>query len=184
MLYLVTIIIAMSSILYELAFSQVLSSILGGTLLQYIMTIGFYVAFLGFGSLFYEKINYRFKNNLKLFLIIEFSIISISIISPFLILEISNIISGNLLMIISYIIISLIGFLSGLELPLLMDSYNDKINSYSGKILAYDFFGTFLGTILFPLILIPYINILYIPATISILNIFGVFIYLIRNKLR
>ena len=78
--------------------------------------------------------------------------------------------------------ISLIGFLSGIELPLLMDIFNNNNNSYSGLILALDFFGTFLGTILFPLILIPYFNFIQIPAIIGCLNLSSLFIIIFKSN--
>lgn len=181
MLLLITVIVAMSSILYELAFAQVLSSIIGGTITQYILTIGFYVSFLGFGSLFHGKISQKFKNQYIFFIIIEILLIVISVSSPFFILKVSDF-NITLIYILSYTIISAIGFLSGLELPTLMDLYNNKINSYSGKILAYDFFGTFLGTIIFPLVLIPNFNILYIPIIIALFNLFAIGLTIIKGN--
>lgn len=178
---LVTFIVAMSSILYELAFAQILSSILGGTTLQYILTIGFFVSFLGFGSLFYNKIILKFQKN-SFFLLIEFLLIVTGVLSPLILNYLSSTdLNIYILYIVAYLLISFIGFLSGMELPFLMDQFNNKKFSYSGKVLAFDFFGTFLGTIIFPLILIPYFNLLKIPSIIALINVIGVIFFLIKK---
>lgn len=180
MILLITFIVAMSSILYELTFAQLMSSILGGTIFQYILTIGFFVTFLGFGSLYYNKIVSLSKlKKTSFFLTLELSLIIISSTSPFILKYLNdNNYSFILMYIVSYTVISIIGFLSGLELPFLMDLFNKKEFSYSGKVLAFDFFGTFLGTILFPLIFIYYFNILTVPIIVASFNMIAIILFL------
>lgn len=186
MLLLTTLIIAMSSILYELALAQLSSALLGGTIMQYSLTIGFYVFSLGLGSLFYGKFLTKTKDKNMLFLIIETCIIIISALFPFLIYFLHQDINYVLLYILIYTSISLIGFISGIELPLLMDVYNNEENSYSGKILSFDFFGTFIGTILFPVLLIKLFHIITIPFYITFINLIAIIIIFkrINNKVK
>lgn len=182
MFKIITLIVAMSSILYELTLAQLSSAFLGGTLQQYILTIGFYVFFLGVGSLYYGKNSLKINNKIKYFINLELILILSGVIFPLILYLSFDIISLIFLYIIVYSIISLIGFLSGIELPLLMDIFNDNNNSYSGLILAFDFFGTFFGTILFPLVLIPNFNFIQIPAIIGFLNLSSLFLIVFKSK--
>lgn len=182
MFKIITLIVAMSSILYELTLAQLSSAFLGGTLQQYTLTIGFYVFSLGVGSLYYGKINKTIKNKITYFINLEFILILSGVSFPFILYYSSSHLSLVFLYVFIYTMISLIGFLSGIELPLLMDIFNNNNNSYSGLILALDFFGTFLGTVLFPLVLIPYFNFIQIPAIIGCLNLSSLLLIIFKSS--
>lgn len=196
LLYLVTVFVAMASILYEMLLAQSLSTVMGNTALRYNVTIGIYIAAMGFGALFYKKIisGGRLINS---FLKVELLLSFIGGISPALVLIIdylANKFSGFAgihfyhpiiqipIFTINHILIFLIGFVSGLELPLLIDIAKKLSSSKNNHVLAFDYFGTLIGAIIFPLILLPSFSLFGLGFTISFLNILVAVIVSIKLK--
>jgi spermidine synthase len=136
---------ALSSLLYELIFAQILTIYLGGTALRYASIIGIYTLFLGFGNLFY---GYFLKASKKLFLIIELLIIVFGLSCPLLFLSFHQTPTWAL-----YAAPILIAFLSGLELPLIFELCESKEKEI--KALAYDYIGMLVAALLFPVVLLP-----------------------------
>jgi len=167
MIYLSTIILSGASLLYESLIAQMMASIVGGTNIQYIMIIGVYTCFLGLGGLYYSR-----KKNIDI-VSVELSLITVGSMFPFVLflMEQNNI---NIWLVYSTGIFFaiLIGFLSGLELPLLMEEYKNEHNVFSSSIYGLDFIGSFIGIISFPLIL-PYLNLLSIGIIIAVFNLIG-----------
>lgn len=184
LIYLVTVITACCSILYELLLAQALSTTMGNTALRYNTTVGLYIAAMGFGALLYKRFVKRdvLEEFIKFELILSliggaapilalvfdyaFNNISKSSGTPFF----SNWIQMPLFT-INHILIIVIGFLSGLELPLLIDmgkKFDKRKGSY---VLAYDYFGTLIGAILFPIIILPQLHIFTIGYVVSAMNI-------------
>ena len=172
MIYVITFFVAFASILYEMILSQFAIAILGGTIFQHIITTSIYISFLGFGSIFYLKNSY-FQNN-KNFELIEYLLIISSSLSVPTILFLSN---YQYINVIIYFIVSIIGFLSGIELPMLMDIYSKKQNNFSQLILSIDFLGTFFGIIFFIFYLIPYENLLLHIYIVSFINFIALIFY-------
>ena len=114
LLMLTTLIISGCSMCYELIISAVSSYLLGNSTLQYSITIGLYMAALGFGS----YISKFFQKNLfPIFVTIELSIGVIGGVSS-LLLFLSNIYISNYA-VVMYIEIILIGTLAGAEIPIM-----------------------------------------------------------------
>ncbi|OQW51586.1 MAG: hypothetical protein A4S09_10180 [Proteobacteria bacterium SG_bin7] len=79
--------------------------------------------------------------------------------------------------IVSYLIILGIAFLTGFELPLIMNMANDP--SAAIEILSYDFGGMFAATVLFPFFLLPELGIFATLNFCLILNL-GSMLYVLR----
>ncbi len=178
-----TFFLATCSILYELLLAQSLSSTMGNTALRYNTTIGLYIASMGIGALLFHKL---FKEKLgEKLLKVELLLALIGGIAPVLVLSndmVLNLLSNKLgfhffgffsqsiLSVLNYGLIIIIGFLSGLELPLLIE-IGKKINKKMGiRLLAIDYLGTFFGVILFPLILFPKLSLFTIGYLVAFLN--------------
>lgn len=170
--------LATASMLYELILAQILNISLGGTIFQYTITIGIYATSLGVGSLVYQISNQTiFKNKDNSLYAIELIIAFLGISSVFFAYILQYyFFTYNLPLIgfqlIIYFLIFSIGFLSGLELPLLMDITNKNSNSFESNILFVDYLGTLMGCILFPLLFIPFFNLietLFITAAFNLL---------------
>jgi len=61
--YLITLIVAYCSIVYELLMAQTLSALLGNTVLRYSVTIGVYLASLGVGAMLCKKSDEQSSTN-------------------------------------------------------------------------------------------------------------------------
>lgn len=157
--------LAFCSFFYELSLAQLLSSLLGGTNLQYAITVGIFTFSLGLGTLFYGRIKKRFQTD-YIFFRTEIILIFTVLISPFMMILLSQ----TSFWFIIYIPIFLIGTLTGVELPLLIDQREDKFT----KILAADYLGMIASSLIFPLLFFPFFGLLpglYIVSTINLFTI-------------
>ncbi len=153
LLMLTTLIISGCSMCYELIISAVSSYLLGNSTLQYSITIGLYMAALGFGS----YISKYFKKNLfNVFVTIELSIGVVGGVSSIL-LFLSNIYISNYA-VMMYLEIILIGTLAGAEIPIMTRIIEEDEKNLSvtlSSIFSFDYIGGLLGAVAFPLLLLP-----------------------------
>ncbi len=177
---LTTLIISGCSMCYELIISAVSSYLQRNSTLQYSITIGLYMAALGFGS----YISRYFKKNLfNVFVTIELSIGVAGGLSS-LLLFLSNIYISNYV-VVMYLEIILIGMLAGAEIPIMTRIIEEDEKNLSvtlSSIFSFDYIGGLLGAIAFPLLLLPHLGffstsflcgLLNITAAILILQRFG-----------
>lgn len=153
LLMLTTLIISGCSICYELIISAVSSYLLGDSTLQYSVTIGLYMSAMGLGS-FISK--YMKKHLFDWFVLIEIGVGVMGGISA-LILFLANLYLDSY-QLIMYGEIIVIGTFVGVEIPLLTriiegDAENLRITISS--IFSFDYIGGLLGSIAFPLLLLP-----------------------------
>lgn len=153
LLMLTTLIISGCSICYELIISAVSSYLLGDSTLQYSVTIGLYMSAMGLGS-FISK--YMKKNLFDWFVLIEIGVGIMGGISA-LILFLANLYLDQY-QLVMYGEIIIIGTFVGVEIPLLTriiegDAENLRITLSS--IFSFDYIGGLLGSIAFPLLLLP-----------------------------
>lgn len=195
MVYLLTVIVACCSILYEFLLAQSISTTMGNTALRYNLTIGLFIASMGFGALLYKKI--ISKDYFKEFVKVELMLSFVGGIAPVLVLIIDFLFNGLArqfgvsffspwvqvpLFTINHLLIVAIGFLSGLELPLLMDISKEFKITKGHFVLAFDYLGTLAGAIAFPLIILPSLHIFTVGYVISLVNILVAFF--IMNKMK
>lgn len=195
-IYLVTITTACCSVLYELLLAQALSTTMGNTALRYNTTIGLYIAAMGFGALLYKK--FVKKDVFQEFVKYELLLSIIGGVAPVMALVFDyafNRISHSTgisffsnwiqvpLFTMNHALIVIIGFLSGLELPLLIDMgkmFDKKKGSF---VLAFDYFGTLIGAILFPIVIVPQLHIFTIGYIVSLMNILVAFLVMTKLKI-
>lgn len=153
LLMLTTLIISGCSICYELIISAVSSYLLGDSTLQYSVTIGLYMSAMGLGS-FISK--YMKKHLFDWFVLIEIGVGVMGGISA-LILFLANLYLDSY-QLVMYGEIIIIGTFVGVEIPLLTriiegDAENLRITISS--IFSFDYIGGLIGSIAFPLLLLP-----------------------------
>lgn len=197
LIYLITVITAGGSILYEFLLAQALSTTMGNTILRYSTTIGLYIAAMGFGALLYKRIIK--KDVLEEFVRLELFLSLLGGIAPILALIFdysfnqiakmsgtpffSSLIQSPLF-VFNHLLIIGIGFLSGLELPLLIDM-GKKFDKRKGNyVLAFDYLGTLIGAIIFPLFILPMFHLFTIGYIVSALNILVAFFVMSKFKLK
>lgn len=155
--YLFTLLLAFCSLFYELVYAQVLSVCLGGTKNQYLTIIALFTCALGFGSIVQARLKQKYSLR-KTFFLIEVLLTLLGSLGPFFITWILQPGEGQqwlmLKVLTSYLVVFIIGFLSGFEIPCLFAMVKDA----QGKILAFDYLGMLVASISFPFFFLPHLG--------------------------
>lgn len=160
--------LAFCSIAYEFLLAQALAAFLDNTVLRYSVTIGLYMFAMGFGAMFAE--GRLVKRPLRTLLYVEIALTVIGASVMFLLFSFEIWQWGRAMMMVAgHTLIVLIGVLSGLEIPLLMHLSGDE-GPDDTKILAFDYFGAFLGTICFAFLFYPRLGLVPTAFFVSLCN--------------
>ncbi|MCG6971206.1 MAG: polyamine aminopropyltransferase, partial [Gammaproteobacteria bacterium] len=177
-------IVALCGITYELIIGAVSSYLLGNSVYQFSLTIGFFMFAMGLGS-YFSKLFLR--NLLANFVWVE---IAISIIGGLCSLSLFIAFSGvhALYTPIMYFFIIVIGTLVGLEIPLLTRilSQKEMIRKSIANVLSLDYVGALIGSVAFPLLLLPNLGLIRASFAIGLINIATAIInlYYFRDHLK
>ncbi|NVM21971.1 MAG: hypothetical protein HWN68_09360 [Desulfobacterales bacterium] len=194
--YVITLIVACCSIVYELLMAQTLSAIMGNTVLRYSITIGVYLASLGVGAILCghsEKDSVLRLVRIEIFLSLigGLSVIMIHMLASVqrYAINTSLFFQGTMggpvpavsFFVLTHLIIVAIGVLSGYEVPLLIAMRKLEIQSRRdgnpsaavNVVLGVDYFGSLLGAVIFPLVLLPRLGIFSISYMSGLLNGFA-----------
>ena len=162
-------VMAFASISYELVIAQVMTSLFGGTVYQYSLSLGIYMLALGVGSI---AMGDDSKDPLKKFLHVETCLAAMGAVGPIAVLVFETYFFSGALF--AYLWLAILGFLSGIEIPLLIllaTKHSLQKDRVEKSVLVWDYAGAFLGCILFPLITLPLLGISYGSLFCSIANI-------------
>lgn len=172
-------IIATCGLIYELIAGTLASYLLGDSVTQFSTIIGVYLFSMGLGSWISK---YFDKNLLGWFIRIEILVglvggTSSSIL--FLVFE-----SVSSFRIILYGLISITGILVGLEIPILMRILKDRFEfkDLVSKVFTFDYIGALIASLVFPLLLIPYLGIVRTAYLFGMLNVLVALITCINFK--
>lgn len=146
--------VALSGMLYELSFAHFLSALVGGTLLQYSITIGIFTFALGVSTILSQRF-VRLSFEAVQSALISTVVLSI-LLFQWLFQQQQEGIFG-LWIYGAYLPVFLVGLLTGLEFPILARALNEKDTV---QVFAADYVGMFVATILFPLLLLPKLGLL------------------------
>lgn len=182
LLMLTTLIISGCSICYELIISAVSSYLVGDSVLQFSVTIGLYMSAMGLGSYISKFLK---KDLFNKFVIVEIGVGIIGGISS-LILFLSNlyIVAYPLVM---YIEIIIIGTFVGVEIPLLtriIENDADNLRVTLSSIFSFDYIGGLIGSIAFPLILLPQLGYFATAFLTGAMNIFAAMLIVFKYSSR
>lgn len=145
--------LAASGMLYELALAQLLGVVAGGTLVQYSLTIGLFTLGLGLASLAYPVLPPAIRSA-RAFAGLLVATAAIGAASALLLewlFRAGPAFPAQLLP-LAYVPAFLVGLLTGLELPLLLEARGARARS---ACLGADYAGMFLATLAFPLLILP-----------------------------
>jgi S-adenosylmethionine/arginine decarboxylase-like enzyme len=196
LVYFLTVVVACCSILYEFLLAQSISTTMGNTALRYNLTIGLFIASMGVGALLYKK--FISKEYFKEFIKVELLLSLVGGVAPILVLILDylfnsfsrasgiSFFSSTIqmpLFTLNHLLIVSIGFLSGLELPLLIDMSRQFKATKGHYVLAFDYLGTLLGAILFPIVILPSLHIFTIGYVVSLINILIAFLVMTKMKI-
>ena len=151
-----TLVISGCSMVYELLISSVSTYLIGDGIEQFSITIGLYMCAMGVGSYLTRKI----KNRLFNWLVAVEILIGVIGGTCALVLFLSNIYLPSYKLVMFSEIIA-IGLLAGLEIPLLLriiEKYDSNLRLTLSSVFTFDYVGGLIGSIAFPLLLLPHIG--------------------------
>lgn len=160
--------LAACSLVYELLIAQVVSVFAGNTVIWYSLTIGIFLVGMGIGSFAAAPILVRRSGSVVLFWT-EAALCALGALSPYLlhfcaltVLWFSAadewVVGGAAFFLPAAVLILLIGLLTGIELPVLIERAASKDSGgrlSPSKLLAADYFGSLVGALAFSLLLWP-----------------------------
>lgn len=182
LLMLTTLIISGCSICYELIISALSSFLKGDSVLQYSVTIGIYMSAMGLGSYLSKFLK---KNLFNWFVLVEIGVGVVGGLST-LILFLANIYLVRY-QIVMYTIILIIGIFVGMEIPILTRIIEDdekNLRVTLSSIFSFDYIGGLIGSIAFPLLLLPHLGYFCTAFLVGSLNIIVSLIIILNYKER
>ncbi len=163
-------VVALCGIVYELIIGTVSSYLLGNSVYQFSLTIGFFMFAMGVGSLISKYFNDRFIQN---FIYIEIAIAlvgGICSITLFMAFPFARV----LYELVMYSLILIIGALVGMEIPILATALADRssMKESIANVMSLDYVGALIGSVAFPLLLLPSLGLVQSSFAIGLINIF------------
>jgi spermidine synthase len=170
-------VIATCGLIYELIAGTLASYLLGDSVTQFSTIIGTYLFAMGIGSWLSRYIH---RNLLSAFVKIEVLIGVVGGCSAaFLFLIFEQVTSFRVPL---YGIVTVIGILVGIELPLLMRILKDRFEfrDLVSRVFTFDYIGALIASVLFPLVLVPYLGLVRSAFMFGMLNVAVALVMLFR----
>lgn len=170
-------IIATCGLIYELIAGTLASYLLGDSITQFSTIIGTYLFAMGIGSWLSKYLD---GNLLQWFIRIEVLVGIVGGISaPALFVIFEHVVSFRLVL---YCFVGLTGILVGLEIPLLMRilKNNYAFKDLVSNIFTFDYIGGLLASLIFPLVLVPYLGLIRTSLFFGLLNVVVALLLLYR----
>jgi spermidine synthase len=161
-------IVALCGIAYELIIGTISSYLLGNSVYQFSLTIGLFMFAMGIGS-YLSKLFMR--NLLANFITVEI-LVSVAGGLCSIILFLTFPMMAAVYTSVMYSLIIIIGTLVGLEIPILTRilSRKESIRTSIAHVLSLDYFGALIGSVLFPLFLLPHLGLMRSSFAIGLIN--------------
>lgn len=168
-LLIAVLIISICALTYELIVATLSSYLLGDSVTQFSFTIGFFLFAMGIGSLLSRKIK---RHTLRWFIIVELSVAlfgGTSAVILFATFSLADIYYFAMMIAVSLAI----GICVGLEIPLLTRIVADRsaLSEALSDVLSVDYLGALLGSIAFPVILLPLLGVTQTAFLMALLNV-------------
>ncbi|SMF61135.1 spermidine synthase [Alteromonadaceae bacterium Bs31] len=162
-------IVALCGIVYELIIGTISSYLLGNSVYQFSFTIGFFMFAMGVGSLISKYFNEQYLRN---FILVEIAIALVGGVSGIL-LFMAFPFARILYELVMYSLILVIGALVGMEIPILTTllSKNKHIKDSIADVMSLDYVGALVGSVSFPLLLLPSLGLIQSSFAIGLINI-------------
>ncbi|HEX2908431.1 MAG TPA: hypothetical protein VHO69_16275, partial [Phototrophicaceae bacterium] len=163
-------IISICALTYELIVATLSSYLLGDSVTQFSFTIGLFLSAMGLGALLSRRIK---GNELRWFVIVEvltglFGGISAAVLYATF-ATIDDYYYG-----VMVVVILAVGVCIGLEIPLLtrIVAHRTDLSNALADVLSIDYLGALVGSLLFPLVLLPLLGVNQTAFLMGMLNIF------------
>lgn len=170
-------VVALCGIVYELIVGTISSYLLGNSVYQFSITIGLFMFSMGVGSFFTKRLNNRYVEN---FIAVETAIAIVGGLSGvilFMVFPFARIFYELTM----YGIIFAIGCLVGMEIPILTSllSLHRDTKQTVADVMSFDYLGALIGSVAFPLLLLPSLGLLHSSFVIGLINALVAFTTLI-----
>lgn len=161
-------VIATCGLVYELIAGTLASYLLGDSVTQFSTIIGTYMFAMGIGSWLSRYVN---RDLLGTFIKIEILIGLIGGCTAALLFSIFEYVTSFRIPL--YGIVTLIGILVGIEIPLLLRILKDQFDfkDLVSKVFTFDYIGALVASILFPLMLVPYLGLIRSGFLFGMMNV-------------
>lgn len=169
--YLMTFIMGGCGIAYEYTFSKLSSDLMGNSVHQWAITIGLMMFFMGIGSDLQKHI--EDKGIFDKFIIFEIMLAVIGAFGPVLLLYVFGV-SREHYVLVQYGSIVSVGFLIGLEIPILSrinEEFAPELKVNLGGILRMDYVGAFAGALAWVFILPRFFSLTQMSFVLGIFNL-------------
>lgn len=167
-LLLVTVlIIATCGLVYELLAGTLASYLLGDSVTQFSTIIGVYLSSMGLGSWLSKFVD---RQVARRFVEVELLVALVGGLSaPLLFYSFGQI---SFFRVVLYGLVTLIGTLVGLEIPLLLRILQDRyeFKDLIARVLAFDYVGALLASLLFPIFMVPRLGLVRTGLVFGLLN--------------
>ncbi|MHB8419878.1 MAG: polyamine aminopropyltransferase [Myxococcales bacterium] len=167
LLLLTVLIIAVCGLVYELLAGTLASYLLGDSVFQFSTVIGVYLSAMGAGSWLSGQVAHR---PARRFVEVELAVALVGGASaPVLFFAFARLAAFRLLL---YLFVAAVGVLVGLEIPLLLRVLKDRyeFKDLIARVLAADYAGALVASLLFPLFLVPRLGIVRTGLAFGLLN--------------
>ena len=163
-------IVATCSLIYELLAGTLASYLLGDSVLQFSTIIGTYMFALGVGSYLSKYLEGELNSH---FVRLQISIGTCGGLSAALLFLVFGYSSSASFRFLLYLIVFIIGLLSGLEVPLLLRILKDRLEfkELLSHVLSLDYIGSLIASLLFPLVFVPYLGLIRTAAFFGAINV-------------
>ncbi len=160
--------VATCGLIYELLAGTIASYLLGDSVTQFSIVIGTYLFAMGVGSWCSRYVK---RDELRLFIRVEILVALLggwSAAGLFLLFPLVEQFRPIL-----YGLVFVIGFLVGLEIPLLMRILRDRFDFSEtvSNVLTFDYVGALAASLLFPLLLVPHLGLIRTGLMFGLLNV-------------
>lgn len=161
-------VVATCGLIYELVAGTLASYLLGDSVTQFSTIIGAYLFSMGIGSYLSKFFT---KDLIRWFIRIEILVGLIGGFSSVILFLLFDQVAH--FRIILYLLVGLTGIFVGLEIPLLMRILKDRFefSELVSKIFTFDYIGALLASVIFPLLLIPYLGIMKTSLFFGLINV-------------
>jgi spermidine synthase len=161
-------VVATCGLIYELIAGTLASYLLGDSITQFSTIIGVYLFSMGIGSYLSKFFT---RNLIAWFIQIEILVGLIGGLSSSILFILFEFVSSFQLVL--YGLVTLTGILVGLEIPLIMRILKDEFDftDLVSKVFTYDYIGALLASLVFPLVLVPYLGLIKTSMLFGIFNV-------------
>ena len=159
--------VATCGLIYELIAGTLASYLLGDSVTQFSLVIGVYLSALGVGAWFSQ---YLHQGLARTFIEVELALALVGGLSASLLFVSFAFVQWFQLVLFGSVFV--IGTLVGLELPLLMRILKEHLDfsDLVSRVLTFDYIGALLASLLFPILLVPYLGLMRTSLVFGVMN--------------